>query len=229
MRLLLVEDDPTLARHLRNGLREEGYAVDWCDSAQTADEQIFIVDYDLVILDVMLPDGNGFELLGRWRSHGKILPVLFLTARDTTADKVEGLDRGGDDYLTKPFRFEELLARLRSLLRRRHDPPAQNLQVGELFFDRTARRAEVKGQVLNLTAKEMALFEVFLLHPRRIFDRHALAEKVWDESFSASSNVIDVLISRLRKKIRMAGGGELIHTAKGQGYVLQEHDEGDER
>lgn len=222
MRILIVEDEPSLGRHLLRGLREEGYAVDLAETLADAGELSFANDYDLAVLDLMLPDGNGLALLGQWREHGKHLPVLVLTARDAVEDKVRGLDTGADDYLTKPFRFEELLARIRSLLRRRAEPIARKLVFAELSLDRDAMAAEVGGQSLQLTAKELALLEYFLLHPRRVLSRSVIAEHVWDEGWDADSNVIDVLVGRLRRKIRAAGGRGLLQTVKGLGYTLRE-------
>jgi len=228
MRLLIVEDEPSLARHLLRGLREEGYAADLAETLAEASELSFASDYDLAVLDLMLPDGNGLDLLREWRENGRHLPVLVLTARDAVEDKVSGLDRGADDYLTKPFRFEELLARVRTLLRRRESKIASRLELGGLSLDRDAMVAEANGQRLALTAKELALLEYFLLHPRRVLSRSIIAEHVWDEGWDADSNVIDVLVGRLRKKIRAAGGdGDLLRTVKGLGYVLRETGEED--
>lgn len=228
MRLLIVEDEPALARHLIRGLREEGFAVDHADTLAEASELSFATDYDLAVLDLMLPDGSGLDLLKLWRDHDRHLPVLVLTARDSVADKVAGLDGGADDYLTKPFRFEELLARIRSLLRRRAGKITRREVFHELALDRDAMVAEVGGKPLQLTAKELALLEYFLLHPRRVLTRSIIAEHVWDDGWDADSNVIDVLVGRLRRKIAAAGGRVLLHTVKGLGYVLREPGEGGE-
>lgn len=228
MRILVVEDEPTLARHLVRGLREEGYAVDLGETLAEASELSFAADYDCAILDVMLPDGSGLDLLRLWRENGLHLPVLVLTARDAVEDRVAGLDGGADDYLTKPFRFEELLARIRSLLRRRHEPIARRIVVGDLVFDREARSATSAAAPLQLTAKELALLEHFVLHPRRVLTRASIADHVWDSRWEADSNVIDVLVGRLRRKIRAAGGQTSLHTVKGLGYMLREPSEEDD-
>lgn len=222
MRVLLIEDEDQLARRLVQGLREEGYAVDSGGSLAAASELALVNDYDVIVLDLMLPDGDGLTLLEQWRREGLAAPVLLLTARDTLADKVQGLDRGADDYLTKPFDFDELLARLRSLLRRPRVAPRCELSLGDLRFDRAARIASVHDQQLNLTAKELAVLEQFLLHPGHVLDRVVLLEHAWDDSSMPDSNVIDVVISRLRRKIAAAGGRRLLHTVKGLGYVLRE-------
>ncbi len=222
MRVLLIEDEDQLARRLVQGLREEGYAVDCGATLAAASELALVNDYDVIILDLMLPDGDGLTLLGQWRREGLVAPVLLLTARDTLEDKVHGLDQGADDYLTKPFDFDELLARLRSLLRRPKVAPRRELSLGELRLDRDARTARVRDQQLNLTAKELAVLEQFLLHPGHVIDRVDLLEHAWDDSSMPDSNVIDVVISRLRRKIAAAGGRRLLHTVKGLGYVLRE-------
>lgn len=224
MRLLVVEDEPGLRRNLLRGLREEGYAVDGADLLSTARDLAIANQYDVVLLDLMLPDGSGLDLLETWRSEGWTTPVLVLTARDTVRDKVDGLDQGADDYLTKPFDFEELLARIRSLSRRREAAPSMEYVFEELRFDAAARTGWAAGQSLDLTAKELALFELFVSHPLRVFTRSEIADRAWDESWTAESNVIDVLIGRLRRKIEDAGGRRLIQTVKGLGYTLREPD-----
>ncbi len=221
MRLLVVEDEAHLARYLVRGLREEAYAVDHVGTYAEASELAFENEYDLAILDLMLPDGSGLDLLGEWRQGELPMPVLVLTARDTVEDKVTGLDLGADDYLTKPFEFEELLARVRSLLRRQPSASTTTLEFEELELDRSQHRAAVAGRDLDLTVKEFALLEYLMINPRRVLSRDQIAEHVWDGSFSAETNVIDVMVGRLRRKIHEAGGRRLIETVKGLGYVLR--------
>ncbi len=221
MRLLVVEDEAHLARYLARGLREEAYAVDHVGTYAEASELAFANEYDLAILDLMLPDGTGLDLLREWRTEDLRLPVLVLTARDTVEDKVTGLDLGADDYLTKPFEFEELLARVRSLLRRQPAPSASLIEFENLELDRTYHQAAVAGQPLDLTVKEFALLEYLAINPRRVLSRDQIAEHVWDGGFSAETNVIDVMVGRLRRKIHDAGGRRLIQTVKGLGYVLR--------
>jgi DNA-binding response OmpR family regulator len=220
MRLLLVEDERRLADRLARGLREEGFAVDCAASVAEARESVAATAYDLVLLDLGLPDGCGTDLLRQWRRDGFDAPVLILTARDLVEEKVAGLDAGADDYLTKPFAFEEVLARVRALLRRRTAPPRSVLAFDDLTLDRDARRAEKRGEPLDLTPKEFALLEYFMLHPEVVLSRSRIAEHVWDEAYEARSNTIDVILARLRRKIE-SGERRLIHAVPGVGYVLR--------
>ncbi len=226
MRLLLVEDERRLAGHVGQGLREEGYAVDIAHDCRTAGECVVETDYDLIVLDLMLPDGSGVELLSEWRRDELSCPVLVLTARDSVGDKVSCLDVGADDYLTKPFAFEELLARLRSLSRRREKRPVQLLSVGDITFDCTSRAAKRGDRSLDLTPRETAVLEHFLLHPNRVLDRFEIADHAWDRQYEARSNTVDVIIGRLRRKLEQGGGSRLIQTVKGLGYVLRSSEAG---
>lgn len=220
MRLLLVEDERRLAERLARGLREEGFAVDCAVSCAEARECAVATAYDLVLLDLGLPDCPGTDLLRHWRREGFDAPVLILTARDLVEEKVEGLNAGADDYLTKPFAFEEVLARVRALLRRRTAPPRSILTFGDLTLDRDGARAEKAGEPLDLTPKELALLEYFLLHPGVVLSRGRIAEHVWDEAYEARSNTIDVIVARLRRKVE-SGERRLIHTVPGVGYVFR--------
>jgi DNA-binding response OmpR family regulator len=221
VRLLVVEDERRLADRVAAGLREEGFAVDCAPSLAAARDLAIENAYDLVLLDLGLPDGCGLDLLAEWREEGRGAPVLLLTARDRVDDKVAGLDAGGDDYLTKPFEFEELLARVRALLRRRAAPPQSRLAFDDVVLDRNARFATRGGVELELTAKELALLEYFLLHAGSALSRAEIAEHVWDASYEARSNVIDVIVGRLRRKLEQAGGARLIHALPGHGWVLR--------
>ena len=220
MRLLLVEDERRLAERLARGLQEEGFAVDSVTSCFAARERAAETDYDLVLLDLGLPDCSGINLLRMWRGEGVDIPVLILTARDLVEEKVEGLNAGADDYLTKPFAFEEVLARVRALLRRRAAPPRSVLELDGLRLDRDGRQAERDGEPLELTPKEFALLEYFMLHPGVVLSRGRIAEHVWDEAYEARSNTIDVIVARLRRKIEK-GDERLIHAVPGVGYVLR--------
>lgn len=221
MRLLLVEDEHRLAELLARGLREEGFAVDAVPSAGEARERAVETDYDLVLLDWVLPDGSGVDLLRAWRSEGMSTPVLMLTARDLLAEKVEGLGAGADDYLTKPFAFEELLARVRALLRRRATPPRRVLVVGGLRLDREAHQVELDHRPLELSPREFALLELLMLNVGLVLSRARIAEGAWDATYEARSNTIDVIVARLRRKLEEGSSERWIHAEPGIGYVLR--------
>ena len=221
MRLLVIEDEHRLATRLARGLREEGFAVDVASTLAKAREQVVEAAYDLVLLDLGLPDGSGIDLLREWRSEAVATPVLVLTARDLLEEKVEGLNAGADDYLTKPFAFEEALARVRALLRRRAIPPHDVITAGDLTIDRTARSVTRAGEPVELTAREFALLEFFMLHPGQTLSRATIAEHVWDAAYDARSNVIDVIVARLRRKLEREGRERLIHTVSGAGYAYR--------
>ncbi len=227
MRLLLVEDEPDAARILAKGLREQGYAVDVAADGPTACYQAAMADYDAMLLDVMLPGQDGFAVCRQLRAEGLTVPVLMLTARDAVDDRVTGLDSGADDYLEKPFDFRELLARVRALLRRGGRPPLPDrLVVGDVEVDTRARRAFRAGRELPLTAREFALLEYLARRAGAVVGRAEISEHVWDESYDPLSNVIDVYVQRLRRKLDVRGRASLIRTRRGEGYQLV--DEGGE-
>ena len=225
MRILLVEDDKKVASFIRKGLEEEGYAV---DVAADGEAGLFMgLDrlHDLIILDVMLPKKPGFQVLRELRQAKVATPVLMLTARDTVEDKVQGLDAGADDYLTKPFVFAELLARVRALLRRRAETRSPRLQVADLVLDPATRSVTRGGQPITLTNREFALLEYFMRNAGRVLTRTAITEHVWDYDFDSGTNVIDVYVNYLRKKIDAGHEPKLLHTVRGAGYVLRESHE----
>jgi two-component system, OmpR family, response regulator len=220
MRLLLIEDDPKLSRVLSRGLREEGFAVDVAGDGEDGSFRALEQEYDGIVLDVMLPKVDGFEVLRRLREKGRRTPVLMLTARGAVQDRVRGLNGGADDYLKKPFDFEELLARIHALLRRAAPEPDVCLRVADLVLDPRKREVTRSGAGVELTAKEFGILEYLLRHRDRVISRTQLSEHVWDENFDAMSNVIDVTVYRLREKIDRHGPA-LVHTVRGAGYVLR--------
>ena len=222
MRILVVEDEVSLAEAVAEVLRDEAYAVDLASCGTEADELMAVNDYDLVILDWTIPAPSGIELLRQWRREGNHTPVLMLTGRAGVADRVGGLDTGADDYLTKPFAFDELLARARSLLRRRARPLVPALSAGDLEMDRSAHRVRVAGEPVDLAPKEFAVLEYLLTHKGQVVSRTELSEHVWDDSFDAMSNVVDVTVYRLRRKIDGDREEKLLQTLKGVGYRLRD-------
>jgi DNA-binding response OmpR family regulator len=221
MRILVVEDEAGLANSLIAGLKEECYAVDCAADGEEAEFLAETNDYDLIILDVMIPKRDGFQVCRQLRSHNVKTPILMLTALDSTAEKVKGLDSGADDYMTKPFSFEEFLARVRALLRRGPLVAVTTLEYADVRMDLIAHAVERAGRRIELTAKEYSLLEYFLRNPERIISRSQLAEHVWDQYFDPLSNVIDVSISHLRKKLEANGGSRLLHSVRGMGYILK--------
>ncbi len=222
MRLLVVEDQKKMSGFLKKGLVEAGYSVDSAESGTAAESLASENTYDLIVLDVMLPDQNGFDTARHLRTDGYQGPILMLTALAGTKDKVHGLDAGADDYLTKPFSFDELLARIRALLRRRNPESHSNLRFADLEMNLISRHVTRDGKALVLTPKEFALLEFFMRNPNRTISRTAIAEHVWDVHFDSESNVIDVYINMLRKKVDQPFGSKLIHTVIGAGYVLKQ-------
>ncbi len=223
MRILVVEDQKKMANFLKQGLNEVGYAVDVAEGGQSAEVMVSANEYDLLILDVMLPDQNGLDTARHLRRDGYHGPILMLTALSTTKDKVHGLDAGADDYLTKPYAFDELLARVRALLRRKASSSgASTIKYSDLEMDLIHRKVTRAGRDIALTAKEFSLLEYFMRNPDRPLGRVSIAEHVWDIHFDSESNVIDVYINMLRKKVDSPFPKKLIHTVVGVGYVLKE-------
>jgi two-component system copper resistance phosphate regulon response regulator CusR len=221
MRVLLVEDEPQAAALLAKGLREQAYAVDVAADGEAALFQAGTTDYDVLVLDLMLPRVDGLTVCRKLREAGYALPILMLTARDDVRSRIQGLDCGADDYLMKPYDFGELLARLRSLIRRQRQPllPEQ-VQIGPLRLNTRSRTARVHDIGLTLTAKEYALLEYLARRGGDVVSRGDIAEHVWDENYDPMSNVVDVYIQRLRRKLEAAGGQSLIRTRRGEGYQL---------
>ncbi|MBI4839895.1 MAG: response regulator transcription factor [candidate division NC10 bacterium] len=221
MRILVVEDDRKVASFIRKGLTEEGYAVDAASDGETGLAMGLDRLHDVIVLDVMLPGMPGFQVVRELRQAKVTTPVLLLTARDAVEDKVQGLDAGADDYLTKPFAFAELLARIRALLRRGTAARAPLLQVADLTLDPAMRTVTRGRQAISLTNREFALLEYLLRNAGRVLTRTMIAEHVWDYSFDSGTNVIDVYVNYLRKKIDAGRERKLIHTVRGVGYVLK--------
>jgi DNA-binding response OmpR family regulator len=220
MRILLVEDERSAARMMPKGLREHGHAVDVAFDGDAAVKRATDTDYDLVILDLMLPAKSGLEVCRDLRSQGDAVPVLMLTARDAVDDLIAGLDAGADDYLTKPFHFGELLARTRALARRRALPLVpEHLECGDVTLNTRTREASVDGQSVELTAREYALLEYLCRKPGKVVSRREIAEHVWDDRYDRCSNVIDVYVRRLRRKVDR-GSQSFIRTRRGAGYQL---------
>ena len=223
MKLLIVEDQPKTGQYLRQGLSEAGFSTELATDGITGQHLALTGDYSLLILDVMLPGRDGWQILPAVRSAGLDIPVLFLTARDAVEDRVHGLELGADDYLVKPFAFSELLARVRSLLRRGSSTTQEtSLQLADLRLDLIRRRVERNGVRIDLTAKEFSLLELLLRRQGEVLPKSLIASQVWDMNFDSDTNVIEVAIRRLRLKIDDSHEQKLIHTVRGMGYVLEE-------
>lgn len=220
MRLLLVEDETRLAESIARGLRQAAHAVDLADRLATARQKLEVEHYDALILDVNLPDGSGFGLAADLRKRSVQLPILMLTARDSVEDRVTGLDSGADDYLVKPFAFEELLARLRALQRREPESRPTRLSVSDLELDPATRSATRGGRPIELSTTEYALLEYLVRRAGVVCGRADISSAVWDENYDPFSNIIDVYVSRLRRKVDQPGSEPLIHTIRGAGYTL---------
>jgi len=221
MRVLVVEDQGKMARFLKKGLQEAGYTVEAVETGAAAESMVAEDAFDLIVLDVMLPDQNGMDTARHLRRDGFQGAILMLTALGGTKDKIHGLDAGADDYLAKPFEFEELLARIRALLRRSQSDVQPLMRISDLEMDCVTRRVTRSGKEIALTPKEFALLEYFMRNPERPLSRTSIAEKVWDIQFDSDSNVIDVYVNMLRKKIDHPFEKKLIHTVVGVGYVLR--------
>jgi DNA-binding response OmpR family regulator len=222
MRLLLIEDEPDAARMLARGLREQAYAVDVAADGREGAYRATIADYDAIILDVMLPALDGLDLCRYLRNSGSSVPILMLTARDSVDARIAGLDSGADDYLTKPFDFGELLARLRAVIRRGVRPTLpEQLHIGPLELDTRGRRVVKQGREIALTSREYALLEYLARRAGEVVGRADIAEHVWDDSYEPLSNVIDVYIQRLRRKLDDPGQASVIRTRRGEGYTLR--------
>ena len=221
MRILLVEDQSDAAQVLAKGLREQSYAVDIAPDGETALYQASINDYDLILLDVMLPLRNGIEVCRSLRTGGSAVPILMLTARDAVYDRVQGLDAGADDYLSKPFDLHELLARMHALLRRGPVVRSEAVHVADLVIEARSRRVWRADRAIELTAKEFALLDYLARHVDRVVGRAEIAEHVWDEAFDPFSNLIEVYMQRLRRKIDEGHSPRLLRTLRGEGYMLR--------
>ncbi len=224
MRVLVVEDEERIARFLKKGLEEESYAVDVVGDGPAALDWVAGATYDLILLDVMLPGLNGFEVCRLLRQRGVGTPILMLTARDDVDDRVSGLDAGADDYLPKPFAFKELLARMRALTRRAAATatPDTMLELADLQLDTVTHRARRGEREMELTSKEYALLEYLLRHPRRPLNRTLIRESVWGYDYYGASNVVDVYVRHLRQKLEARGELPLIHTVRGVGYKIDD-------
>ena len=220
MRVLVVEDEERIAEFVRNGLTEHGYAVDVACDGDEALDWADVAAFDLIILDVMLPVRDGFDVCRTLRARGLRTPILMLTARDAVEDRVQGLDSGADDYLVKPFAFAELVARLRALTRREPQVRSPVLQLGDLVLDSTTREVTRGGRLLDLTTKEYGLLEYLMRHPNQVLTRTMIAEHVWNYDFDNATNVIDVHIKNLRRKVDDPFPTKLIQTIRGAGYRI---------
>ena len=220
MKILVVEDDRKVAGFIEQGLKEEGYVVDVAPDGDEATMLAHVYDYDVILLDVVLPRKNGFQVATELRREGRNTPIMMLTSRDSSEDVVRGLDAGADDYLPKPFKFDELLARIRAVHRRGGAERVEALQYGGIAMDRLRHNCLVNGRTLDLTPKEFQLLEYFLLHPEQVVRRTTLLEKVWDMHFDPESNVVDEHVGNLRRKLTEAANAQLIETVRGVGFRL---------
>lgn len=220
MRILIVEDELRVGQFVERGLQQVAYSSTWVRSCKEADEALVGGAFDAVILDIGLPDGDGLKLLAEWRAAKFNEPVLILSARDAVQDRIKGLNLGADDYLAKPFSFEELLARVRSLLRRQGGKKATVFEHRGLNLDLLSRSVRLNGELIQLTAREFSLLELFMQNPGRVLTRTLIAEKVWDSYFDSDTNLLDVYMRRLRRKLEMSPEKPLFKTLRGVGYQM---------
>lgn len=222
MKILIVEDDRKIAQFLEKGLKEEGYVTHWVNDGQAAADAASREEWDMIILDRMLPKLDGLEVCRKIRREGNKVPILILSARGEIENKVEGLDCGADDYLAKPFAFSELLARSRALTRRNADSASSLLEVGDLKLDLMSHKATFNGNEIDLTSREFALLQFFMRRKGHVLSRTIIAESVWDYDFQSGTNVIDVYVNYLRTKLKKITGRDMIRTVRGSGYMLEE-------
>ena len=220
MKVLIVEDQQRLGQFLERGLKECAYTAKWVGTCKDALDALAESPYDIIVLDLGLPDGDGIELLRRWRANGFNEPVLILSARDSVEDRIKGLDVGADDYLPKPFSFEELLARVRSLVRRQSTVKQVVLEHRGIRVDLLSHTVQLNGRPVDLTSREYALLEIFMQNPGRILTRTLISEKIWASNYDVDTNLLDVYMSRLRSKLEAASGRTLFKTVRGVGYQL---------
>lgn len=224
MRILLVEDEKSVAKFVKKGLEEECYTVDIATDGESAVELFNNHPYDLVIIDIMLPKLDGFSLTEKIRNVNRLVPVLILTARTSVEDRVKGLDLGADDYFIKPFAYSELSARVRALLRRKAPQEAMEIRIGNVILDPIRHVVSVSGRVLDFTPREFALLEYLMRHTGYVVTRTMISEHVWNLNFNSMTNVVDVYIRHLRKKLEEKGANSLIHTVRGVGYTVRQDD-----
>lgn len=225
MRVLLIEDDRKISAALTKGLRAESYAVDTASDGISGEELATINDYDLIILDIMLPKQDGWKTCSNLRRSNILTPVLMLTALDDVSDKIKGLDEGADDYLAKPFHFGELLARMRALTRRKSEVRSSVLEYYGVKLDLNTHTAYREDKEIQLSAKEFALLELFMMNPNKILSRELISERLWDMNFDPRSNVIEAFVKFLRQKIDKEFNNPLIHTVRGSGYIFADREE----
>lgn len=224
MRLLVIEDEPSLLKIITKRLKEEGYGVDSAKDGREGENYISSAEYDCIILDIMIPFQDGLTLLRKIRAKNISAPVLLLTAKDSISDRVTGLDSGADDYLVKPFSFDELLARVRAMLRRHKDKKDTVLSIGDLKMDTITRQVQRAGREIELTSKEYSILEYFLRNKNRVLTKSQIAEHVWNYDFEYNSNIVEVYVRYLRRKMDEEFKNKLIHTIRGGGYVLKDRE-----